>query len=457
MSTLTPNYGLIVPEGTDTVEQVRADYVTNLNTIDGIGGGGSGGHTIVNPSGTDMPAESKLQFTGGVTVTDDSANNKTVVNITGGGGSNLIIDAQIYSDTEKVVGIWRDGKPLYQKTIPFTASSGSYQNVATGIVDFDTIFVQEAFIKYANGEAVLSSYKPTVEANEFVGLIGSSGSFDYRCGTNLNGGSGSVTLRYTKITDVAGSGGYEAYGFSPVIYSDTERVVGVWRDNKPLYQKTVNYGSIPTGGASRLVAHGISNIETLANAVFTIQNGTQFRTLPNVARSSADHQTLWYMTATEIGVIAGSNADVGSGYTGYVTLQYTKTTDVAGSGDYNTLGIPTVHYSTSEQVIGTWIDGKPLYQKSFRILALPSTAYTNTSYPHGISNFKELADIEIIVNTGSSYLKIDKQGYTGSGYAPQYSLCLSGVNSSDVVLLTGTNRSSWSAVCTLKYTKTTDT
>ena len=41
MSTLTPNYGLIVPDGTDTVEQVRADYATNLNKIDGIGGGGS--------------------------------------------------------------------------------------------------------------------------------------------------------------------------------------------------------------------------------------------------------------------------------------------------------------------------------------------------------------------------------------------------------------------------------
>ena len=41
MSTLTPNYGLIVPDGTDTVEQVRADYATNLNIMDGIGGGGS--------------------------------------------------------------------------------------------------------------------------------------------------------------------------------------------------------------------------------------------------------------------------------------------------------------------------------------------------------------------------------------------------------------------------------
>ncbi len=49
----------------------------------------------------------------------------------------------------------------------------------------------------------------------------------------------------------------------------------------------------------------------------------------------------------------------------YITIQYTKTTDVAGSGNWNTDGVPTVHYSTSEQVIGTWIDGKPLYEKTY--------------------------------------------------------------------------------------------
>ncbi|MBQ1758223.1 MAG: hypothetical protein IIZ94_00935, partial [Prevotella sp.] len=48
-----------------------------------------------------------------------------------------------------------------------------------------------------------------------------------------------------------------------------------------------------------------------------------------------------------------------------LTLYYTKTTDVAGSGNWNTDGVPTVHYSTSEQVIGTWLNGKPLYEISF--------------------------------------------------------------------------------------------
>lgn len=116
MSTLTPNYGLIVPQATDTVEQVRADYATNLGLIDNIGGGGgSGGHTIIDQSGTSMPQRTGLQFIG-ANVTDDSVNDKTVVTVTGGGGIN-------YSTTEQVIGTWYDNKPLYGKLIVYTPPS----------------------------------------------------------------------------------------------------------------------------------------------------------------------------------------------------------------------------------------------------------------------------------------------------------------------------------------------
>ena len=59
------------------------DIVTKLDDIkDAIenssGGGSGGGHTIVNPSGTAVTQRSKLKFTG-VTVTDDSVNDQTIV------------------------------------------------------------------------------------------------------------------------------------------------------------------------------------------------------------------------------------------------------------------------------------------------------------------------------------------------------------------------------------------
>lgn len=89
MATYTPNYNLEKPDASDNFGDFRASYNSNMDIIDqnlGGGGGGGGGHTIVDPDGTTMPNRSKLKFTGSVSVTDDSANNQTVVNITGGGG-----------------------------------------------------------------------------------------------------------------------------------------------------------------------------------------------------------------------------------------------------------------------------------------------------------------------------------------------------------------------------------
>lgn len=89
MATYTPNYNLEKPDASDDFGDFRASYNSNMDIIDqnlGGGGGGGGGHTIVDPDGTTMPNRSKLKFTGSVSVTDDSANNQTVVNITGGGG-----------------------------------------------------------------------------------------------------------------------------------------------------------------------------------------------------------------------------------------------------------------------------------------------------------------------------------------------------------------------------------
>lgn len=45
------------------------------------------------------------------------------------------------------------------------------------------------------------------------------------------------------------------------------------------------------------------------------------------------------------------------------------------------------NYSTTEQIIGKWIDGKPIYQKTFTDLRLVSI--NGTVFNHGIENFGE--------------------------------------------------------------------
>ena len=78
-----------------------------------------------------------------------------------------------------------------------------------------------------------------------------------------------------------------------------------------------------------------------------------FYPIPFVQRSSVGNQIQLGADRTNVSIATGGSLFTSAQI--YVTLQYTKTTDVAGSGDYTTLGIPTVHYSTNEQVIGTWL------------------------------------------------------------------------------------------------------
>ena len=65
-----------------TAETFDPTKWTHVVVTDEMGsGGGSGGHTIVDESGMNLPNESKLQFTDGLQAVDDNVNGKTVVSL----------------------------------------------------------------------------------------------------------------------------------------------------------------------------------------------------------------------------------------------------------------------------------------------------------------------------------------------------------------------------------------
>ena len=103
------------------------------------------------------------------------------------------------------------------------------------------------------------------------------------------------------------------------------------------------------------------------------------------------------------------------------------------------------NYSATEQVIGTWINGKPVYEKTVNMGSF-NTGYGQ--YPHNISN------IDIIIY----YQFIGKRSDSGGGWFDANSVgndILVTVNKSDVY------RQSNSISCEasyliIQYTKTTD-
>lgn len=285
-----------------------------LNGIKYVGGGGSGGHTIIDPLGQDMPQRTGLQFIG-ASVTDDSANNKTVVNITG--GSTIYEYMPTCFDTqEREVGCWKDGKPLYQKTFEFgsalTLNANTWTNTAISNSDIETV---ADVIGFNNSGSVFRFIGANRDTGSYIQLIQTRNS-----ALALNG----VTLQYTKVSDTAGAGVWTPSGVPSVHYSTSEQVIGTWIDGKPLYQKTISCGALPNN-TTKNVGHSIADIEyavIIQGSARNPNNGIQIP-LPYVYGNTRCLQT--YIDSTNIKLISTENM---SGYTeSYVTIQYTKTTD----------------------------------------------------------------------------------------------------------------------------------
>lgn len=110
-------------------------------------------------------------------------------------------------------------------------------------------------------------------------------------------------------------------------YSTTEVKTGmVWINNKPIYRKVVSMGAL-LNADSLVVAHGISNIEFIVNAImFAIRESDSDRLPVPYATFNANNSggLNGYANATNVVITTSSNRTT---YNGYAILEYTKTTD----------------------------------------------------------------------------------------------------------------------------------
>ena len=154
------------------------------------------------------------------------------------------------------------------------------------------------------------------------------------------------------ITDVNGDG----QSFQPVIYSEEEREIGVWTDGKPIYQKTLTCTTDTNIGPDNWTTMPWD--EEPENIDFLVTGQNHQGDVPN---SYATVRVAYTGGHLKMAAIYSSTFGAGKQF----TVWYTKTTDTAGSGTWTPQGVPAVHYSTEEQIVGTWIDGSTLYEKTF--------------------------------------------------------------------------------------------
>lgn len=266
-------YQCINNSGTTSGTFIDADW-TAIKAVDvgsgGGGGGGAGGHTIVDDAGTDLAQRTNLQFKGAYSednATDDttevnvvremtkaefdllSADEKTgFINITDiTGGNDDRFQPVIYSTEEREIGVWTDGKPLYQKTVILTnitiSVSGGYSYDISGW-SVDTIVKNpEGFVTLSNDTdlrtvpfGILGNYATAVTATRSA--VGFS-----RIGSDMTCNRVVFTLTYTKTTDQAGSGQWTPQGVPTHHYSEDEQIVGTWIDGSTIYERVFDLGS----------------------------------------------------------------------------------------------------------------------------------------------------------------------------------------------------------------------
>lgn len=233
------------------------------------------------------------------------------------------------------------------------------------------------------------------------------------------------------------------------IYSTQERQVGVWTDGKPLYQKTI-IGTTITGQTSDSHAHGISNIDEIIDADVNCHfSANDYWRKLNFTCSIGETQSAWnagFAVDTTNIIFQVGNSFAGGVDKWYATIKYTKTTDVAGSGEYVPSGDKAVHYSENEEVIGTWIDGSTLYRKTVNVGSFPNC--THKEIAHGITNLGIVLRMYGYAKSTTTSLILP---YITVEHG-MYQIALE-ITDTNVVIWTDYDRSAFSGYVVLEYTK----
>lgn len=323
---------------------------------------------------------------------------------------------------DNTTGTWDSTKWEEAKAVDF-GSGGGGSGGHTILDDSGTSLTQRTNLQFKGAYSEDNSTDNTTEVNVVREMT--KAEFDELTEEEKKG--------FINVTDVTSG---EEDKFQPVIYSEDEREIGVWTDGKPLYERVVDLGSDTNISYDTwtLTTVSISEVDRLVLIQGLNSAGTAYYGDLYGGNNNGYLQLLTGRNGTYVSVR-------------YLIFRYTKTTDQAGSGQWTPQGVPAHHYSEDEQVIGTWVDGSTLYEKTVYISSLPNNA--TIEYSTGLSNITPIGfDNALIFASGN----ISKAPYTNSGGTTRIAIQFNA--DGKIYLGTTTDQSSTSAYVTLRYTKT---
>lgn len=108
------------------------------------------------------------------------------------------------------------------------------------------------------------------------------------------------------------------------------------------------------------------------------------------------------------------------------------------------------NYVSAETVIGKWINNKPLYRKIYTIAALPNATSLNVAL--NISNLENIVKLEGTATNSGHTVFFPLPFYRNDS---TLGIEMYGTNT-NIVIVTGTDRTELTAIVIVEYTKTTD-
>lgn len=344
-------------------------------------------------------------------VTDVTLDGNTVVN---GQGVAVLTTPNVNDLKDTNIS-----SPSSGQTLQYNATTQKWENTtpASG-GNVDDVKVNGASV-VTNKVANITSYKEVTQAQ-----------YEALPDTKLNDG----------VLYAIKDGGEAIEGYPPLIYSDEERQVGVWRDGKPLYQKTIKYNKSDLVSGNNVIQHGLSNIDEFTDIRSVVASGSgssiSFASLPRVAGTNTTYQVRIYdVTSSKFELGIGSGIYTNLNYV-IATFWYTKTTDTPGSGTWTTQGALAHHYSTDEHIIGTWIDRKPIYEKT----------YDNLSISLSMSSW-------VVTSIDCSHISKSINGFAIDNYGQCHPVEVGLTSEHKIALRGGGNTANY---LTVQYTKITD-
>lgn len=233
-------------------------------------------------------------------------------------------------------------------------------------------------------------------------------------------------------------------GIRVILNNNSQYMWATIRLNNDLLGKTLTLSSTITPSASNngnvAVFFGNANFEPIGQSIGSIaQTGNTTFTIPSSFPSGTSHIImLVYANLNGTGQI--------NNYVDYTNLQLEESSTITEFRPYQSLN-NQLNYSIGEQIIGTWIDGKPLYRK----VVVKDNIGTSGNAGYANAYIDTLTKMQFVaVTSGAGTVDGNLNDGTNKVTAQAYK------NSSSIDIWFNSTVSCTKLIITLEYTKTTD-